>query len=148
MCQGGRCPLWIPLPRATLFPFGYPMPTGMLSPLLDDPEPKGGRCPPLETSRIFCVREYPNCKITVGIPRLEKSPPPFKRVVCTRAISPPLLGQRLKALAFSFSYGNPAYAVFPQLRSSHIALDSSLPLKGHCYYLALTLKRVFIFFYT
>ena len=71
MCQGGRCPLWIPLPRATLFPFGYPMPTGMLSPLLDDPEPKGGRCPPLEISRIFCVREYPNCKITVGIPRLE-----------------------------------------------------------------------------
>ena len=71
VCQGGRCPLWIPLPRATLFPFGYPMPTGMLSPLLDDPEPKGGRCPPLETSRIFCVREYPNCKITVGIPRLE-----------------------------------------------------------------------------
>ena len=64
-------PLWIPLPRATLFPFGYPMPTGMLSPLLYDPEPKGGRCPPLETSRIFCVREYPNCKITVGIPRLE-----------------------------------------------------------------------------
>ena len=80
--------------------------------------------------------------------RKTKSPPPFKRVVCTRAISPPLLGQRLKALAFSFSYGNPAYAVFPQLRSSHIALDSSLPLKGHCYYLALTLKRVFIFFYT
>ena len=39
--------------------------------LLDDPEPKGGRCPPLETSRIFCVREYPNCKITVGIPCLE-----------------------------------------------------------------------------
>ena len=26
---------------------------------------------PLETSQIFCVREYPNCKITVGIPRLE-----------------------------------------------------------------------------
>ena len=71
VCQGGRCPLWIPLPRATLFPFGYPMPTGMLSPLLDDPEPKGGRCPPLEISRIFCVREYPNCKITAGIPRLE-----------------------------------------------------------------------------
>ena len=71
VCQVELRPLWIPLPRATLFPFGYPMPTGMLSPLLDDPEPKGGRCPPLETSRIFCVREYPNCKITVGIPRLE-----------------------------------------------------------------------------
>ena len=37
---------------------------------------------------------------------------------------------------------------FPQPRSSHIALDSSLPLKGYCYYLALTLKRVLIFFYT
>ena len=21
--------------------------------------------------KVFCVREYPNCKITVGIPRLE-----------------------------------------------------------------------------
>ena len=61
---------------------------------------------------------------------------------------PLLLGQRLKALAFSLGYGNSVYTAFPQLRSSHIALDSSLPLKGHCYYLALTLKRVFIFFYT
>ena len=61
---------------------------------------------------------------------------------------PLLLGQRLKALAFSFGYENSVYTAFPQLRSSHIALDSSLPLKGYCYYLALTLKRVFIFFYT
>ena len=61
---------------------------------------------------------------------------------------PLLLGQRLKALAFSLDCGNSVYTAFPQLRSSHIALDSSLPLKGYCYYLALTLKRVFIFLYT
>ena len=34
------------------------------------------------------------------------------------------------------------------LKSSHIAFDSSLPLKGPSYYLALTLKRVLIFFHT
>ncbi|EHL12464.1 hypothetical protein HMPREF9629_02275, partial [Peptoanaerobacter stomatis] len=61
---------------------------------------------------------------------------------------PVLLGRRLKALAFSLGYGNAAYTAFPQLRSSHIAFDSSLPLKGYCYYLALTLKRVFKFLYT
>ena len=61
---------------------------------------------------------------------------------------PLLLGPRLKALAFSLGYGNSVYTAFPQLRSSHIALNSSLPLKGLCYYLALTLKRVLIFFYT
>ena len=43
---------------------------------------------------------------------------------------PLLLDQRLKTLAFSLIYGNSAYTAFPQLRSSHIALDSSLPLKG------------------
>ena len=61
---------------------------------------------------------------------------------------PVLLGRRLKALAFSLGYENAAYTAFPQLRSSHIAFDSSLPLKGYCYYLALTLKRVFKFLYT
>ena len=61
---------------------------------------------------------------------------------------PVLLGRRLKALAFSLGYENAAYTTFPQLRSSHIAFDSSLPLKGYCYYLALTLKRVFKFLYT
>ena len=61
---------------------------------------------------------------------------------------PLLLGPRLKALAFSLGYGNSVYTAFPQLRSSHIALNSSLPLKELCYYLALTLKRVLIFFYT
>lgn len=61
---------------------------------------------------------------------------------------PLLLGQRLKVLAFSLIYGNSVYTAFPQLRSSHVALDSSLSLKGHCYYLALTLKRGFIFFHT
>ena len=30
VCQVELRPLWIPLPRATLFPFGYPMPIGML----------------------------------------------------------------------------------------------------------------------
>ena len=44
---------------------------------------------------------------------------------------PMILGQRLKALAFSFGCGNSAYAFFPQLRSSHTALDSSPPLKGY-----------------
>ena len=42
-----------------------------------------------------------------------KSWPPVKRVVCTRAISPLLLGQRLKALAFSFHYGNSVNTGFP-----------------------------------
>ena len=41
---------------------------------------------------------------------------------------------RLKALAFSLGYGNSVFTFLPQLRSSHIALDSSLSLKGHCYY--------------
>jgi len=49
---------------------------------------------------------------------------------------PLLLGQRLKALAFSFSYGKSVYTSFPQPRSSHIAFDSLLPLKGYLYYLA------------
>ena len=54
----------------------------------------------------------------------------------------------LKALAFSLGYENAAYTAFPQLHSSHTAFDSSLPLKGCCYYLVLTLKRVFKFLYT
>ena len=40
---------------------------------------------------------------------------------------PLLLGQRLKALAFILGYGK---FDFPQLHSSHIAFDSSLPHKG------------------
>ena len=41
VCQVELRPLWIPLPRATLFPFGYPMPTGMLLAPIGNPEPKG-----------------------------------------------------------------------------------------------------------
>lgn len=37
---------------------------------------------------------------------------------------------------FSFSYGKSVYTSFPQPRSSHIAFDSLLPLKGYLYYLA------------
>ena len=44
VCQVELRPLWIPLPRATLFPFGYPMPTGMLLAPIGNPEPKG-LCP-------------------------------------------------------------------------------------------------------
>lgn len=58
VCQGVRCPLWIPLPRATLFPFGYPIPTGILSSLLDDPESRG--CAPLNTLLIFFACVYTN----------------------------------------------------------------------------------------
>ena len=42
-----------------------------------------------------------------------KSKPPVKRVVCTRAKSPKVTGQRLKALAFTFFKGSrPAFASF------------------------------------
>ena len=63
VCQNRLCPLWIPLPRATPFPFGCPLPTWLLSPLLDDPEPK--RAALFGNSRIFFVGEYPNCKSAV-----------------------------------------------------------------------------------
>ena len=51
VCQVKLRPLWIPLPRATLFPFGYPMPTGMLLAPIGNPEPRG--CAPLDTLHIF-----------------------------------------------------------------------------------------------
>ena len=73
MCQGGRCPLWIPLPRATLFPFGYPMPTGLLLAPIGNPEPKGRQCPPLESSRIFYCCGYPNCQNAVRHPCSENT---------------------------------------------------------------------------
>ena len=63
----------------------------------------------------------------------KKRPPPVQRVVCSRAISP--------------CYQASVSRRWLSLCSSHIALDSSPPLKGHLYYFALTLKRVLIFFY-
>ena len=45
---------------------------------------------------------------------------------------PPLLGQRLKALAFTLYGEKFAPAPFSPPRSSHTALHSSLPLKGLC----------------
>lgn len=63
-----------------------------------------------------------------------KSPPPVKRVVRRAGYKPLLLGQRLKALAFTL-WLREVFNHFPQLRSSHFAFDSSLPLKGHSYYL-------------
>lgn len=92
--------------------------------------------------------------IIVSLKRKEKQYRYFKKDTTRptggllQGYKPLLLGPRLKALAFSLGYGNSVYTAFPQLRSSHIALNSSLPLKGLCYYLALTLKRVLIFFYT
>ena len=73
VCQNGRCPLWIPLPKATLFPFGYPMPTGMLLAPIGNPEPKGRQCPPLESSRIFYCCGYPNCQNAVRHPCSENT---------------------------------------------------------------------------
>lgn len=45
---------------------------------------------------------------------------------------PPLLGQRLKALAFTLYGEKFAPAPFSPPRSNHTALHSSLPLKGLC----------------
>lgn len=57
---------------------------------------------------------------------------------------PMILGQRLKAPTFSFGCGNSAYAFFPQLRSSHTALDSSLGLSVNTdfYYETKTIAQV------
>ena len=73
VCQVELRPLWIPLPRATLFPFGYPMPTGMLLAPIGNPEPKGRQCPPLESSRIFYCCGYPNCQNAVRHPCSENT---------------------------------------------------------------------------
>lgn len=43
VCQNGRCPLWIPLPRATPFPFGCPLPTGRSRPYWMTPSQRGFR---------------------------------------------------------------------------------------------------------
>ena len=59
VCQVELRPLWIPLPRATLFPFGYPMPTGMLLAPIGNPEPRD--CIPLDT-RIFSSQMVPTLK--------------------------------------------------------------------------------------
>src|SRR5699024_9443900 len=56
-------PIGNPEPKR-LRPSGHPCQQGCCSPLLDDPEPKGERRPPLETSRIFCGCGYPNCEKT------------------------------------------------------------------------------------
>ena len=61
-----------------------------------------------------------------------------------RGYKPLLLGLRLKARAFSLCYMGKLIHFPTQLRSSHIAIDPSLPLKGRLYYLKLTLERVLI----
>ena len=53
-----------------------------------------------------------------------QSQPPVKQMVCTRAKSPMVTGQRLKALAFTFFKG-----------SSLLPLPLLPPLKGRSYYL-------------
>ena len=55
------------------FPTENRVPRWTLSPL--DTPAKGQRCFPLDTSRIFCDREYPNCKNAVRIPLLENEKP-------------------------------------------------------------------------
>ena len=61
---------------------------------------------------------------SAGFCSFAKSQPPVKRVVCTRAKSPMVTGQRLKALAFTFRKG-----------SSLLPLSLLPPLKGRSYYL-------------
>ena len=54
-----------------------------------------------------------------------------------KGYKPLLLGQRLKALAFSLCCAK-KYILYSlaQLRSSHTAINTSQPLKGYLYYLA------------
>lgn len=76
VCQVELRPLWIPLPRATLFPFGYPMPTGMLLATIGNPEPKG-LCP---SGRPTCpCSSDPSCSHTIDtlLPGTGKTGPEF-----------------------------------------------------------------------
>ena len=79
VCQVELRPLWIPLPRATLFPFGYPMPTGMLLAPIGNPEPKG-LCP---SGRPACpCSGDPSCSHTIDtlLPEQVKQAQRFARI--------------------------------------------------------------------
>lgn len=65
-----------------------------------------------------------------------QSQPPVKRVVCTRAKSPMVTGQRLKALAFTCSSLLPL-PLLPPLKGRSYSL---LPLKGSSYSRTLSLS--------
>ena len=78
----------------------------------------------------------------------KKRPPPVQRVVCSRAISPcyqaSVSRRWLSLCAMGSLLSHPSHSPVQAI----LLLTRCSPLKGDCYYLASTLKRVFIFFHT